>query len=391
MNRKPRNDHLDVEVDDVDVEVWEPQALEDRVASVRPRRFRTRLTASVPGAIGGVLLVSALAFGATLQSSAPFGGAGAGDAGTGAADGGALADHETSTVDGTTDGDHTGADAEPGAEEPGAEEPGDMPGQPPIADEPPTAEPTPAHEADGTPKPERTEPTAKPAEKPAPKPADKPEPKPTPRPTAKPVEIPALGMTVVLKDGRVYIDWTACKVDGADYYKVVRSTDETVRWPAGDGDTLIAAIEVGGNTATWDEHAPAGKKSWYRVFCVRHSGDGYKVLTASPVRAITAPAEEPAPTPDTCDLSLDVAADGGNAVLHWTGCDSTQFSHYRIVRTSGDATKVVTEIENRDTTSWTDDSVEAGATYRYQVQAKGVIEGSYVLLGATDFAEVTIG
>jgi hypothetical protein len=165
-------------------------------------------------------------------------------------------------------------------------------------------------------------------------------------------------------------------------------SDETVKWPAGDNDTLVAAIEVGGKTAAWDEHAPAGKKAWYRVFCVRHTEDGYKVLTSSAAKSITAPAEKPAPEPKS--MWIDVAVDGGHVVVTWEACGGDQFSHYRILRKTGEGTTVVAEIENAGSTTWVDESVEVGGTYKYLVQSKGKIEGSWVLLGSTDWAVVTV-
>ncbi len=89
-------------------------------------------------------------------------------------------------------------------------------------------------------------------------------------------------------------------------------------------------------------------------------------------------------------MGIEVSVDGGHVVIHWTACGGEQFSHYRVVRMSGDTTKVVAEIENADTTTWVDETVEGGATYKYMVQSKGLIEGSYVLLGSTDWAAVTV-
>ena len=347
---------------------------------IRPRAFRTRLTASVPGAVAGVFLVCALAFGATLQTHvppvAPAEGTGANPAVDGTSGSSTLADHESFDRDEPGVGDHPGSDIQPRAE--GTGDPGT-----PIAEPTPSAEPTP------TDTPRAAEPTARPTEKPEPKATAKPEPTPTEKPAT--TEPPALGLTVAVKDGAIDLGWSACTLDGADYYKIVRSTDERITWPAGDGDTLIAAIEPGGPTAARDEHAPVGSKVWYRVFCVRHTADGYRVLTASPVRGVTTPAEAPAPSPHMCGLSLEVGLDGGHAVLHWTACTSDQFSHYRIVRTIGDTSTVVAELESQTTNTWVDESVETGGTYAYQVQAKGVIDGSYVLLGSTDVVAVTIG
>ena len=394
MDRTPRHDPPTTpataadDAGDAGVETWEPDAHE----LVRPTRVggpKARLGASVPSAIGGVLLVCAMAFGATLQSTPPpaaHGGstAGADAAGGNGGNGGgtALADHQTSDHGGTTAGDHPGGDVQPGTEAPGSED-GPGAGDQPNAgsgDEPgPT--PTTTHEPEATPTPDRTEPTPRPTEKPAPKPTEKP----------APTE-PGLGLTLGSDGGAVSIDWTACTLAGADAYKVVRSTNEHVTWPAGDGDTLVVVIGVGGATAVVDEHAPAGKKAWYRVFCVHHTGDGYAVLTTSPVRGITVPGTEPTPTPapDACEISLEVALDGGHPVLHWTACDSDQFSHYRIVRTTGDETKLMAEVAGAGNTTWADTSAETGHTYQYLIQAKGLIGTSYVLLGTTDFVGVTV-
>src|SRR5262249_54378605 len=196
-------------------------------------------------------------------------------------------------------------------------------------------------------------------------------------PATEPTTPPALGLGLAFREGAVRIDFTACTVDGADAYKVVRSSDETVTWPAGSGDTLIAAIAMGGSTLASDEHAPAGKKVWYRVFCVRHTDAGYKVLQSSPARAITTPA---APPPEPTSIGIDVSAEGGIVTVHWDTCNRDAFSHYRILRKIGDATTVVAEIASVGTTTWVDDSVEAGGTYAYLVQAKGKIDGAYVSL-----------
>ena len=85
-----------------------------------------------------------------------------------------------------------------------------------------------------------------------------------------------------------------------------------MKWPAGDGDDVIAVVEVGGAPKAWDEHAPAGKKVWYRVFCVRSTDDGYKVVAASETGSIVAPDKEteptPKPTPETSIMWIEAGA-----------------------------------------------------------------------------------
>ena len=347
----------------------------DRIRTSPIDDVRRRLSVSVPGAIGGVLLIGALAFGSNLGPRyEPDRVADAGGAGT------AVADTEpTDAPDGepvadepTTGPDETKPDAEGSPDTPDAEEP----------TEAPDAEPTEKPEPDATPKA---------TERPEPKPTAKPTEKPEPAPTEKPV----LSLALAIKEGAIFIDWSACEVDGADVYKVVRSTDSTVKWPAGDGDQLIAATEVGGSTKAWDEHAAPGKKTWYRVFCVRKTEDGYKVLAASAAKSIVAPADEPdpmpkpTPAPEPADLAIEAGIDGGNVVVNWEACGGETFSHYRVLRKAGEDAKVIAEIEHAATTTYVDDGLEPG-TYHYAVQCKGHVGDDWFLLGASGWATVTV-
>jgi outer membrane biosynthesis protein TonB len=358
----------------------------DRIRTSPVAGVRRRLGISVPGAIGGVLLIGALAFGSNLGPRyEPDRVADAGGADT------AVVETEpTKAPLGETDADEPTAG--PDGIEPDAEEPTDKPDAEEPTDKPdaPAAEPTEKPEPDAMPKA---------IERPEPKPTDKPEPKPTPKPTEKPepepTAKPVLSLTLAVKEGAIFIDWGTCNVDGAGVYKVVRSTDSTVKWPAGDNDELIAATEVGGSTKAWDEHAAPGKKAWYRVFCVRKTEDGYKVLAASAAKSIVAPAEEPeptpkpTPTPEPADLAIEAGVDGGNVVVHWEACGGETFSHYRILRRAGDDAQVIAEIENAGTTTYVDDGLEPG-TYQYAVQCKGHVGDDWFLLGASGWATVTV-
>jgi hypothetical protein len=216
---------------------------------------------------------------------------------------------------------------------------------------------------------------------------------PKPEPTEKPVEtaapeVPAMALSLAIKEGHVYLDWSTCKAEGAEVYKVVRSKDSTVRWPLGENDTLIAAVGMDGKTAAWDEGAPKGKRLWYRVFCLRHAGEGYKVLTSSPTKSIETPAGEPAP--EIVSIGLEVDSVEGHAVLHWEACSMDGFSHYRIVRKAYEGTTVVKEIEDAGVTTWTDETVVVGETYKYTVQCKGHVGDTWPLLGTSAAVAVTI-
>ncbi len=381
MPRRPKHDPVPVE-DLTEIEDLTPATEPAPDEATAARALSPRLALSVPGAIGGALLVCALAFGANLGP----------DRGvhvdehdaSGRAGGAALAGADKGHVDEAPGDDAAkdGSEADPKADEAAPKgDDGDTDGAVPT-DKPdkPEAE-----------KPKADEPKAeKPkAEKPkaeAPKP-DKPKPD-KPKPD-KPK--PAMTLALSVREGAVLIDWSSCGVDGADYYKVVRSRDATVRWPAGDNDEVVAAVEIGGKTKAWDEHAVSGKKVWYRVFCVRHTDDGYKVLAASPAKAIKAPVKpKPDPIPEPSAMWIDAQVDGGTVVLHWEACDADAFSHYRILRKAGGEATVIAEVENHEVTTYVDDDVEPGVTYHYLVQSKGHLGDDWFLLGSTDWLSVTV-
>lgn len=336
----------------------------------RTRRPSARLGMSVPGAIGGVLLIGAIAFGANLGLVSSQG--------------------ELDDADPTPKAYTMATDApdNASADEPEKEQP-DRTAKPTEKSEPkPTKDDKVA---------EATEPTAKPTEKTEPKPTEKTEPKPTAKPTEKPepkpTTKPVLGIELGLKNNVVIIEWSGCGVDGADYYKVVRSYDDTITWPAGDNDAGIAAVEIGGERRAWDKDAKGGKVAYYRVFCVNATDSGYKVLAASKVASIKVPVKEeptPKPTPEVYAMWIEAGQTGDAVTISWEACGSDGFSHYRVIRKVDGEANVIAEIENAGTTTFVDDAVEVGATYKYTVQAKGQLDGQWVLLGTTEWALVTV-
>ena len=229
-----------------------------------------------------------------------------------------------------------------------------------------------------------------PEQAPEPKPEPEPEPKPTPE---------GLSLKVVIDGGHPWLDWSDCGADGFDYYKVVRSTDSTVKFPPGEDDTVVAAVGPDGKTAFYDKEAPGSRKLWYRVFCVETSEAGYKVLAASDARAIETPAYEKPEIPDPKPMGFEVGVgpDGG-IVLHWEACGGELFHYYKVVRSrfenpsylpGTDGSEVLAVIENPANTVWVDGVDEGGTSY-YRIQSIGVIDGQKVLLGQTAVKSVTV-
>ena len=137
----------------------------------------------------------------------------------------------------------------------------------------PTAEPEPTKVAEADPtakptaKPSRSRPRSQSPSRPR-RPSRSRRPSRPPKPEPKPTSKPVLGIELGLKEHVVIVEWSGCGVDGADYYKVVRSYDDHITWPAGDNDAGIAAVEIGGERRAWDKEAKGGKVAYYRVFCV---------------------------------------------------------------------------------------------------------------------------
>ena len=217
-------------------------------------------------------------------------------------------------------------------------------------------------------------------------------------PAPDPTTSGEIALTVVIKEGHPFLDWSECAGLDFDYFKVIRSTDATVTWPKGENDTLVAAIGRDGHSKTWDAEAPAGKKVYYRVFCVRSTEAGYVVVASSAVKSIVTAAATPAPDPVALGFEVNVTGEG--VVLNWQASASDGFAFYKVVRSTFnehpsylpyvDGTEVIGVIENQATNQLTDTSVTSGQTIYYRVQAIGYWNGSKVLLGQTSVIAVTI-
>jgi len=330
--------------------------------SATARRLGRRMSGAMPGAFGTVLLVGAIALGATTVVPMVL------TADTSAAP--ACQDEQGNPIE--------------------------CPSTDPLPGEPtPTPTPTPTATPGGD------KPTTEPTDKPDPtkKPEPKPDPTRKPEPTHKPKPKPApvtLGLELSNVDAGVLVDWTVCKADGFSYYKVVRSTDAIVRWPLGRNDRLVAYIADRTRTSFVDTTAPAGKKLWYRVFCVQKTAHGYRVLNSSPARSIVTPKVEP---PAPVELGLDASVGDGGVALHWDACTSDAFHWYKVVRSHGEnpsylpwteGSQLIGIIENPSVIEFTDTHVESGQTWFYRVQCVGYWHGQKVVLGQTPVREVTI-
>lgn len=332
-------------------------------------RGSTSLVAAVPGALTAVLLVGAVALGATtLRSAAP------------AAESAAPAAQQVALPDPTPKPriavaiDPERADPKPTA----------APARPKPAATP-MPEPSPKDQTkEETKQAEQPVVSAKPQPAPQPpKPVDKPKPAPVP---AEPV---ALALEGWPKDGKVKLAWKPYAHDGFEYYKVVRSNDASVSWPPAGDDTVIGV--VGDPNATWWADKPAcGVASTYRVFAVRSGEGGYVTLGASNAVTLAVPCV-PDPTPhETKPIGLWAEARPGEGVkLAWDACAVDGFIAYKVVRSLtnpdpryplNDGTELIAAIGDSGQTNLLDAAVTAGQTWTYRVLAVGESSNGKIVL-----------
>lgn len=231
---------------------------------------------------------------------------------------------------------------------------------------------------------------------------DKPSAEPTlkPSPKPEPTKAPSERMTLTAKvaDGRVALGWTACSADGFAYYKVVRSTDGKVTWPEGDNDTLVAAIGDRSTTTAKDAKAPAGVELWYKVFGVANVDGKLVVRCLSTLVSVTVPKPAdptPKPTAGTGTMSIAVAISDGHPLVKWSTCDSDAFGYYKVVWSkdstvtwpAGDNDVVAGAIGDRATTKFWDKAAPGGKTLHYRVFCVAKSDGR--VLASTPVKAVT--
>jgi hypothetical protein len=335
-----------------------------------PGRITTRLAIGTPAALGVLLLAGAIAFGHTS---------------------GFLADARTDGADASV------ANAPAGTDAPGADEP--KPAGEGSVDE--------LTEARGTLEP-KPEPTPKPTpaeEEPKPEPASEVAYQPEPPKAAEPAYVPppaapaaslVLAASLTEYPGKVVLTWTAFDGGGFGYYKLVRSHDAAVTWPASGDDELIGAF--GSPDETWaKDRPPCGTTVHYAVFAVSKGDDGYGLLAPSNIVSATL-ACPPAPPP-TSTIGFDVSAADGAVHLAWGACASEHFNAYKVVRSQtnpnptypeNEGAQLIAAIGDRHQTTWTDVDVASGQTWFYRVFARADNGGGTYIACNTQALSVTI-
>jgi hypothetical protein len=332
---------------------------------------------SIGIAFAAIFMVSVITFGATSirpmtadRQPGTDAAAAAAPASPAPADGQALGN---GSLDGPREGPKDGPATEPDVMD--GKEGDEHPWQPPKDG---AEEPAPTEE----PKHEEPAPTEKPHE---------------PDPTKPPQETGTLGLEAWTKEGHVKLAWSKYDGDGFEYYKVVRSKDATVKWPLGDGDELVGVI--GDQFSPWfADSAPCGTEWHYRVFAVRHTEDGYKVLAASNVAGAYLACDEP--PADPVKLGFEVKQVDGGVKLTWEQCSSGDFVAYKVVRSKvhdnptfplNDGTQLIAVFENHEVTSFKDTDVAAGQTWTYRVYSMARNgDGGWVVLGLTAARTITV-
>jgi hypothetical protein len=239
-------------------------------------------------------------------------------------------------------------------------------------------------------------------EPPSAPPADEPKDEPTDEPKDKPASEPApssdLGLEAFVNFdlGKIVVEWSAFTGD-FEKYKLVRSSDSNATWPLGDGDQLVGVIGPDGGTRFVDTSAPCNTELHYRVFAVRHSGEGYLVLASSNVDGVLRECSDAPPEPTALGFELARTPDG--VKLSWEACGSETFVAYKIVRSAtnanptyplNDGTELIGVIGDHTTTMFVDTNVEVGQTWTYRVLSMGQNGDGWYVLGLTAALSITV-
>ena len=222
------------------------------------------------------------------------------------------------------------------------------------------------------------------------------EPKEEPKPNPAPSSNLSLAAGYNAEKGKLVVEWTAF-TGYFEKYKLVRSSDAAVSWPEGPGDTLVGVIGAGDTTRFVDYDAPCATELHYRVFAVKHGGEGYVVLASSNVDGASRPC--PPPPPDPVALTFEVGQVAEGVQLSWQACTSDAFAVYKVVRSAtnpdpryplNDGTELIGVIGDAGVTGFTDSNVEAGQTWTYRVLCMGQNGDGWYVIGLTPAVSVAV-
>jgi hypothetical protein len=348
----------------------------------------TRLGISLPTAIGALLVAGAVAFGSGMV--------------------GTPNPAHNPNKDNTSHADKGGNDHGWAGLNPGHDS--DKPKPKPEQPKPDKPKPKPEQPKPDKPKPEQPKPDKPKPEQPKP---DKP--KPPTNPGA------AMQLQAQAGIGKVKLSWSKYTGEHFGYYKIVRSTDATVSWPMGAGDTLAGWSHD--KYQNWFKDYPTcGTQFFYAVFAVKDGDHGYQLLAASNTVPGTAqcegqdptptpsptpqPTPSPTPQPTPSPTPQPPAAMGfvvthvdGGVHLDWTVCGGTGFSGYRVVRSMTNpnptfplnaGTELVATISNVNVSALVDTNVDTGQTWTYRVVSMGADASGPITLCTTAAVAVTV-
>ncbi len=190
------------------------------------------------------------------------------------------------------------------------------------------------------------------------------------------------------------IEWSPCTDAAFAVYKIVRSGDSSVTWPAGDGDKVVGAVESQEAGRFVDRTVSAGRAYHYRVFGLAKDGNRVFVACQTGVKKIATPPAEPGPDPSK--LSMTGVIKEGHPFLDWAACEGLDFDYYKLVR-SKDATvswplgdnDSLAAVVGRDgeTKAW-DAEAPGGRKLFYRVYCVRSTEAGYVVLAASNVVSV---
>jgi hypothetical protein len=163
----------------------------------------------------------------------------------------------------------------------------------------------------------------------------------------------------------ISLDWTRSTISDFSAYRLFRSDTPVADTALFPTLTLVTSLTGIGTTSYRDTGLAEATTYYYRLYVYDTHGN----FAGSNVASLETPVNE---APDPTVLAANHGVDT-SVVLTWLECNASDFASYRLLRSTSaidsyDSTKVITIVNNRATTSYTDQvTATLPVTYLYRL------------------------
>ena len=160
-------------------------------------------------------------------------------------------------------------------------------------------------------------------------------------------------------DATIDLNWNAL-ASAPPKWKIERATNTSF-----SGATTIASL--GGTVTSYEDKSINSETTYYYRIIADGTENGCDIISAYSVTESGRTSD--APTPPT-NFSISVDQDNGEMDLNWTNPSNSLADGYILIRQKEDGTdRIEININDKNTTSYSDDNIEVCETYEYSIAA----------------------